>query len=268
MGKKRRIISSPRKFANKHRHFLDALDGVMDGKVSAINAYIRDVQVIDLGNQTIAISCSIDGDFDSGDRVKYYIDDFGEAADAMTIVTGSGRYVASSSLPAITGAATPPSPTGSILSPGAHQITCRYISGSVTGSGNAQSVSTNFTVSEAKVKLHSGSSNGPIVSDISPWLTITRPNGGYLVTFGELDSDLHPAGKGPGDSSWAKLTHGYELYVTGTEYVSSSIGLTSATHAFSASAGAGTYTVEFRPVGKTMLGYLTSSVVSGTVTIS
>jgi hypothetical protein len=267
MGKKRRIISSPRKFGNKHRHFLDALDGVMDGKIGSLDAYIRDVQVINIGNQTIAISCSVDGDFHSNDRVRYYIDDLPASADYMTIVTGSGRFIASSSLPAVTGAISLGGhPTGSILSTGSHTITCKYFSGSSEGTRPNQSKSETVSIAESKVLFHSGTSNGPQITDLSPWLVGSKPSGGFMVTFGTLDTDIHGTGQGAGDTGWGKLTHGYNIHVTGTEFLSSSVALTNTTHPVSCSA-AGTYTVELRPRGTTMAGYLTSSVISGTITL-
>ena len=74
MGKKRRIISSPRKYARKHRGFLDQMDGVLDGKLGRVAPFIKNATVTDLGNQTVGISVILDGNIDyTNGRVLWYL---------------------------------------------------------------------------------------------------------------------------------------------------------------------------------------------------
>ena len=117
MGKKRRIITNPKKFGRKHFDFLDSVDGTKDGVIasSKVPLTIRTLNLVDNGDRTISLDAEL---FGTGtvDTLRYKILEAGGAA--ISAVTGlefvgphtssaarsslqSGQVSYSSSLPAL-----------------------------------------------------------------------------------------------------------------------------------------------------------------------
>ena len=117
MGKKRRILTNPKKFGRKHFNFLDSVDGTKDGVIasSKIPLTIRTLNLTDLNDRTISLNAEL---FGTGtvDSMMYKILMTGgilletpvigklERLDLLTGAAGTitaGRPAFSSSLPAI-----------------------------------------------------------------------------------------------------------------------------------------------------------------------
>ena len=159
MGKKRRYINRPDKFATKAFKFLDKVDGTTDDDLQSnkIDTFVERVTVTDLGNQTFKFTARIMGPGDSGlagDKVKYNTNSAADDSNNVIAIDsgGSGRdkHTATSAKPAVNSAG-----AVEVLSPDTvHSVSVQcYAANGNDKQGDP--FEQEFTLSTAKVDLSS-----------------------------------------------------------------------------------------------------------------
>ena len=75
MGKKRRILTNPKKFGKKHFEFLDNMDGTDDNIISStkVSPTLRTLNLVDNGDRTVKITAELFGSGSAIDTLRYLI---------------------------------------------------------------------------------------------------------------------------------------------------------------------------------------------------
>jgi len=207
MGKKRRAISRPRKFAEKYFSWLDTIasSGVAavagartDKKLSSITPFIDKITITDKGNQTINFVARLFGNVADGvDTIKYSINGAALSSNTpLTVDNGSAdldEYTASSAATCVD------SGGSSVVFPvGKHRIEAQYFVGGNAGTAGKKTA-VEFSIAETKIVIDptacadSGAGN----------ITITPANlvdSGYKIA-GLLDN-------------WELATNGFQITAT------------------------------------------------------
>ena len=220
MGKKRRILTNPKKFGKKYFEFLDNLDGTDDNQIrsSIVPLTIRTLNLADNGDRTIKISAELYGDASSDPRIKYTLIMTGgvsaNVAGAENIAvssTGSTGFVLASSLPALQDS------TGPIVLPaGKTKVRATLFEQSDPGT-NILVVNEDITVGPAPIGLTSTMLSGALQGNSGDsW------NGSAALSI-NLDAIIgtgaqHGSGSGVGSSDAYNPKdnqHGYSISVSG-----------------------------------------------------
>ena len=143
MGKKRRILTNPKKFGKKYFEFLDNLDGTDDNVISStlVPLTIRTLNLVDNGDRTVSISAEVYGSGSAIQAMGYVIQMSGGVAvaadinsdESMVIASsGSTGFLYNSALPAIVDDNNP----GEILVFPAGKVTIKALLSSSAGGAN------------------------------------------------------------------------------------------------------------------------------------
>ena len=225
MGKKRRILTNPRKFGKKHFEILDNMDGTNDDVISlsTFTPTLRTLGLVDNGDRTVSVTAELFGSGSNIQDLKLNIEMTGSEAVAVTIglddiegisSSGSTGFIYTSSLPAVTtGAGANPY----VFPAGRAKILGRVYNVACPADGYAAQLTQAITISAAPIGLTSAQLSGALSGALDGSTALSVD-----LTAMEGTAPQHGSGSGvgAGSSNYAPdnggSQHGYLITVSGT----------------------------------------------------